>query len=158
MAYNANFVEARETQYGHRIIVQNEKGDWHLFGKGRPPTIISGTPVTFEAQKSQNGRGWNYTNLRSTGEATNPSLGASKAPDQGGFRPNSDEQIFITGIVGRAMGSGQFSVTDIVGLTLAAAEAWQALQNWKQNPPSRQNGPGFDDRDFDQDRGTGAPF
>lgn len=133
MPYNGTFVEARETQFGHRIIVENERGDWHLFGKGRMPTIAKGTPVSFEAQKSQNGNTWNYGNLRPDTDKPR-----DKTPEEsaqiGGFRPNPDEQIFITGIVGRAMGSGQFSVTDIKALTLAAYEAWQALQQAKKHP------------------------
>ena len=38
-----------------------------------------------------------------------------------------DETIFVTGIVGRAMGSGKFGVTDIRALTLAAREAYQEV-------------------------------
>lgn len=36
--------------------------------------------------------------------------------------------IFITGIVGRAMGGGNYGVTDIKALTLGALEAWRELQ------------------------------
>lgn len=39
------------------------------------------------------------------------------------------KEIFITGIVGRAMGSGQFTSTDIKLLALAAADAWDALNH-----------------------------
>ncbi len=38
------------------------------------------------------------------------------------------EEIFVTGIVGRAMGSGQFSVTDIALLAKAATQAWRERQ------------------------------
>jgi hypothetical protein len=37
---------------------------------------------------------------------------------------NKDWQIFVTGIVGRAMGSGKFNITDIRPLALAALEAF----------------------------------
>lgn len=46
----------------------------------------------------------------------------------GGNGHAKEADIFVTGVVGRAMGSGQFTVTDIKSLTLAADEAWQALQ------------------------------
>lgn len=36
-------------------------------------------------------------------------------------------EMFVMGCVGRAMGSGQFGVTDIKTLTLAAADAWDDL-------------------------------
>ena len=44
------------------------------------------------------------------------------------------EQIFVTGIVGRAMGSGQFSVMDIGVLAKAATQAWRARD--RQTPPA----------------------
>lgn len=133
MPYNGKFIEARQTQFGHKIVVANERGDWFLFGKGRMPDFEHGTEVEFEAQKSQNGNTWNYANLRPTGRpASDPRSPGQSTVREDGFRPNPDEQIFITGIVGRAMGSGQFSVTDIKGLTLAAYEAWQVLQQAKK--------------------------
>ncbi len=39
------------------------------------------------------------------------------------------ESIFVTGIVGRTMQSGQFSSTDIALLTKAAMEAWRDRHN-----------------------------
>lgn len=44
-------------------------------------------------------------------------------------RPNGDKErgMFIMGVVGRAMGSGQFSVNDVKLLTLAARDAWDGL-------------------------------
>ena len=44
---------------------------------------------------------------------------------------SASEDIFVTGVVGRAMGSGKFAVTDIKLLTLAAAEAYR---EWKGKP------------------------
>ncbi len=44
------------------------------------------------------------------------------------------EEIFVTGIVGRAMGSGQFSVTDIAVLAKAATQAWH--ERGMQAPPA----------------------
>lgn len=45
---------------------------------------------------------------------------------------SASEDIFVTGVVGRAMGSGQFAVTDIKLLTLAAV---QAYRDWKHPTP-----------------------
>lgn len=55
-------------------------------------------------------------------------------PVQGGDRPaptpqnvprtDESENIFVTGIVGRAMGSGNFTAEDIGPLTKAATQAW----------------------------------
>ncbi len=44
------------------------------------------------------------------------------------------EEIFVTGIVGRAMGSGQFSVNDIGLLAKAATQAWRERN--MQAPPA----------------------
>lgn len=44
------------------------------------------------------------------------------------YQPPEDpkgEEIFVTGVVGRAMGSGNFSVEDIPALTTAAVFAWR---------------------------------
>lgn len=56
-------------------------------------------------------------------------------PVKGGDRPatapqnvpqsDKEEGMFIMGVVGRAMGSGQFAVGDIYSLTKAAAAAWK---------------------------------
>ena len=71
-----------------------------------------------------------------------------KATEKAGGASNSaghsDRQIFITGIVGRSMGSGKFTATDIKMLTLAAAEAWDALQaKPKEAPADDPNAPPF---------------
>lgn len=45
-----------------------------------------------------------------------------------GPKPHTQEKgMFIMGVVGRAMGSGQFSATDVKLLALAAADAWDAV-------------------------------
>lgn len=56
-------------------------------------------------------------------------------------RPNGDhvaEEIFVTGIVGRSMGSGQFSVHDIALLAKAATQAWRE-RNMQAPPASGYN-------------------
>lgn len=49
--------------------------------------------------------------------------------------PDQSRQIFITGVVGRAMGSGKFSASEVLVLTEAAAEAYDRLTNPKKEPP-----------------------
>lgn len=49
-------------------------------------------------------------------------------PSSGGGSHADQRMIFITGVVGRAMGSGQFSSDDVKILTLAADAAYTALQ------------------------------
>lgn len=71
---------------------------------------------------------------------TNVVGGDAPAPQQAGqaaqqafappaqMAPQSDqaEDIFVTGVVGRAMGSGAFTATDVSLLTKAAIEAWRS--------------------------------
>ena len=46
-----------------------------------------------------------------------------------GSMDRKDALIFITGLVGRAMGSGKFNVTDIQDLTHEATKAWFSLKD-----------------------------
>ena len=104
------------------------------------PHVQSGAPVTINAQpwykKDGSGiGGYNATsiandNMQQVGQAA-PHVGTGQAPPPAApnNRPlaQSDqaEDIFVTGIVGRALGSGQFGTTDIDALTKAAVQAWR---------------------------------
>lgn len=55
------------------------------------------------------------------------------------------EEIFVTGIVGRALGSGNFTIEDIPRLTMAATAAWRNRNgrmgsNPQNNSPAGLNG------------------
>lgn len=43
--------------------------------------------------------------------------------------PDKDRLIWLTGIVGRAMGSGKFEANEITALTAAALSAWEIVQS-----------------------------
>lgn len=43
--------------------------------------------------------------------------------------PDNSRMIFITGVVGRAMGSGKFAPIEIKDLALEAADAWDRLSS-----------------------------
>ena len=45
------------------------------------------------------------------------------------------EIIFITGVVGRAMGSGKFAFDQVTMLALEAKKAWDVLQDQRQRDP-----------------------
>ena len=101
-----------------------------------PPAYLSsfqiGQPVNIEYTEKigQQGSPIRFINsingLRCTGQ---------QGPVQGGDRPapapqnvpqsDKEEGMFIMGVVGRAMGSGQFGMDDILGLTQRAALAWK---------------------------------
>ena len=50
------------------------------------------------------------------------------APPATGNMDRKDALIFVTGVVGRAMGSGQFKPSDIETLTHEATKAWFSLK------------------------------
>lgn len=62
-------------------------------------------------------------------QAPSPPIGHNSNGNGNGRGLTQAKEIFITGIVGRAMGSGQFTSTDIKLLALAAADAWDALSH-----------------------------
>ena len=130
--YQGAFVEAFDSKYGHGIKLNTEKGEWRVFGKGPKPNFASGTPVQFDAEKK--GNSWAYSNLRVAASAVPPQAPSAPAPQpmpQGAatpVNPDKERDMFVTGVVGRAMGSGQFPATEIKILLLAADEAWLELQ------------------------------
>jgi hypothetical protein len=55
----------------------------------------------------------------------------AQPPSQALHKADQAREIFITGVVGRAMGSGNFDAGAIGALTTAAAQAWHELQQWQ---------------------------
>lgn len=49
--------------------------------------------------------------------------------------PNRERDIFITGVVGRAMGSGKFGGEDLPALVRCALAAWAVVQDKPPVPP-----------------------
>ena len=128
MAFSGRFKEGFATKFGHSVTVENQKGDWRLYGQGmRPPEFAAGDEVEFEATSKEGKDGkkyWHYTNMRPKGtSAPTP----SQAKTYGAKSDDQSRLMFITGIVGRAMGSGKFDAVDIESLTLAAEQAYGLL-------------------------------
>lgn len=88
-------------------------------------------------------------------------LAGGTAPAQRGPTPqpmsqtmpqgNQAEEIFVTGIVGRAMGSGQFQIEDIVSLTQAATQAWRSRNGNIAATPKYDTGSGGNHIDMPDD-------
>ena len=76
---------------------------------------------------------------------TNGSAPAQEAPRGNGHQPNQGREIFITGVVGRAMGSGKFGADDIYPLAVAALTAWERVSNQPLPAPKPQAETGLDD-------------
>lgn len=66
----------------------------------------------------------------------------------GGKSPAQELSIFITGVVGRAMGSGKFDVHDILVLTDAAKEAYERVVIKGESPETGNASREHDDIPF----------
>ena len=107
-----------------------------LYYRGNPlnPLPQSGQAINYtvvNVKTSANGN--QYTNIKdvqvATGHSepvTNAPQPLVNAPQNNGFNKGSTQRldIFVTGIVGRSMGSGHFSVEDIEKLTKNAVSAF----------------------------------
>lgn len=103
-----------------------------------------------------------------------PQTQSRPAPQTGGHRPGGIDQslhIFVTGIVGRAMGSGKFGPDDVIPWTKAAIDAFFRGQVYiaklqedlandgapepEPEPQQRSRGP---QQDFSRDPNDEIPF
>lgn len=99
-----------------------------------------------ETPPNQEGR--TYRNIKSIVETPKP-VAQAMAQSQA----STGRDIFITGVVQRAMQTGKFDVTDIKRLTLATADAWDAAHsprtqaNGQQAPQRREEPPPYEQGD-----------
>ena len=106
---------------------KDTSGAYWDFWPNKVPALAQG--VTYDIEFSS--RDYNGKIYRTIQKAV-AKVNAASAQVNGHAAPraangNDSRMIFITGIVGRAMGSGQFGAAEIKLLTLAASEAWEAL-------------------------------
>ena len=115
-----------------------EPGLLGSFSPGKPVT------VEYETMKFRDGT----ERPKITGVVHGTTNGAApthETPRGNGHSPNAGREIFITGIVGRAMGSGKFPIEDLNKLTFAAAAAWDSVMQEKRPAPPAQADPGLND-------------
>lgn len=60
---------------------------------------------------------------------------SSTAPKNGSHNGEQSRYIFITGVVGRAVGSGNVPPGQVADWVIAAADAWEALRRYDNEPP-----------------------
>ena len=98
------------------------------------PNFQIGQPVNISHQMSP--RPWgNLGHVQQITHINGLAVTGQQGPVQGGDRPaatpqnvpqsDKEEGMFIMGVVGRAMGSGQFGMDDILHLTQRTALAWR---------------------------------
>lgn len=111
---------AKRTDKGGWSVTTNEHAQSFLCLE-KDYQFVVGEKIEFTGEKKTSKSGGEWYLMK------NPHRPEEK-PQGGNFNNGAGRgiewSIFITGIVGRAMGSGKFGLTDIKGLTLAALEAW----------------------------------
>ncbi|HYW90050.1 MAG TPA: hypothetical protein VFB50_19915 [Chloroflexota bacterium] len=131
-------------------------------GQDARTVVIVAAPPNQPVQGQHNGGA--YGGVVNQNEAQRPNTGFQPRVVQGGRSPSygqpasgQDRHIFVTGVVGRAMGSGKFAASEIGVLTQAAADAYDRLigakpvvqQPVEQPPPEPEQGdPGPQDAPF----------
>jgi hypothetical protein len=116
-----------------------------------PVTIATSGPLQGPTGPVQGQQGYGgYQGPVSRETSQRPNMGFQPRVIQGGGNPNAkspDEarMIFVTGVVGRAMGSGKFAASEIPVLAQAAAEAFDRLVSGPGKAPATE-----EDRRFGQ--------
>tara|TARA_R110002020_G_scaffold43261_5_gene125989 strand:+ start:1374 stop:1775 length:402 start_codon:yes stop_codon:yes gene_type:complete len=91
--------------------------------------MISYTAINTKTSKNGN-QYTNVTDIKVVNESNNTTQPKAVPLNGNGIdRPDQARRdIFVTGVVGRSMGSGHFSVDDIENLTANAVIAWNKLK------------------------------
>jgi hypothetical protein len=97
-------------QAGETVTIDYDVQDWG----GKPMNVVKAIVP--------NG----YRGPQQAQSVAAPSYTPAPAGHNGAASRTSAREMFIMGVVGRAMGSGKFGAQDIYGLTAAASDAWIA--------------------------------
>lgn len=103
--------------------IKTKDGEYYSVKKALLDKFVKGQSYVIDYAVKDNG----YMDCLGVQEqASHNTPGASPA----GMNGRSDNQaadIFVTGVVGRAMGSGKFEIADITSLAIAADDAYAAM-------------------------------
>lgn len=134
MPYQGTFARHEPGNYGGKIVVQTQKGEWTLDNNTPQGTAMPapGTPVSFEAEKK--GNYWKCKSITPQGgapqHASQPQGQPAYSPPPAGIGTHNDPkalEIFVTGVIGRCFhGTGQLPGRDVLSsMVRACAEAWR---------------------------------
>lgn len=109
-----------KTEKGHKLFFKDSKNPdgWGPFFGRDLDDARPGMSLEFEWTK-KSGQYGDYFLFKGT-----PNIAPEKSGNAG---LSNAEDIFVTGVTGRAMQSGKFEATDIKRLALAAQEAYRAV-------------------------------
>jgi len=119
------FDNTKDGEYNYAIILNDET---RLYYRGFElnPLFKNGDNIKYKIiNTKQSAQGNPYTNISSV-ELVSDNAESTPAVATNNFSKNNTQRldIFVTGVVGRSMGSGHFSVNDIEALTKNAVNAF----------------------------------
>ena len=117
--------------------IKDVAGELWLLDPGLLGSFRAGTPTVVEWASfayKDGGQGKKITGI-DHGASTNGSAAAQPSQNN-----NTGREIFITGVVGRAMGSGKFAIRDIPALVGQAAASWDAMTETRKAPAPPEKG------------------
>jgi len=120
------FDNSKEGEYNYAIILNDET---RLYYRGFElnPLLQNGDTIKYKVINTKHSKQGNpYTNVSSVEIVNDNAESQSSGTITNNFTKNNTQRldIFVTGIVGRSMGSGHFSVHDISELTKNAVSAF----------------------------------
>lgn len=164
-------------QISGRILYINEpKGNQRSWSLKIDRTYVSisaqdvtrfrkGENVTLEvSERVYNGKTYyEYVSVVGGGQQASPQPPAQRSngaapPVQSRGGASNDQMIFITGVVGRSMQSGQFGLEDVMALTDAAKNAYERVVLGKTVRPEADFNDSIDHIGSDQDDPSRPPF
>ena len=119
------FDNTKDGEFNYAIILNDET---RLYYRGFElnPLFKNGDKIKYKIiNTKQSAQGNPYTNISSV-ELESNNAESTPAVATNNFSKNNTQRldIFVTGVVGRSMGSGHFSVNDIEALTKNAVNAF----------------------------------
>ena len=119
--------------------VGTKQQTWGQGADARHVTIVTTGPIQASGALPQGGAyGQGYGPLAAQPAPQRPNTGFQPRVYEGGGRPRTDgdaKMIFVTGVVGRAMGSGKFTASEIAVLAQEAARTFDLVTAPSPKPP-----------------------
>lgn len=122
---------------GMTVEIGTKQQTWGQGDTARTVTIATSGPMQAQAGVQQgNAYGQGYQGQPRQPYAPRTNTGFQPRVIQGGARSDADaKMIFVTGVVGRAMGSGKFIASEIAVLAQAACQAFDLVTRPSPPPP-----------------------
>lgn len=145
------YVNQPKRQGGKFGNIKLQDGTLYMVPVNMLGSFAPGVAANIDYQNQTWGQGQDAKQVSVVTAINGQNITGQAGPVRGGDRPaptppnvpqsDKEEGMFIMGVVGRAMGSGQFSTGDIAMLTKCAAQAWRDRHTpYPEAPPDDSYG------------------